>query len=64
MKKIRIFLGGYVNYPNAQNINCDYIAKYLSKDKFEVHTMYSSKKAIDARPMIESPPIPTAVEIP
>ena len=49
MKKIRIFLGGYVNYPNAQNINCDYIAKYLSKDKFEVHTMYSSKKAIDKK---------------
>ena len=46
-KKIKIFLGAYVNFPNAQNINCDYIAKYLDKNKFEVHTMYSSKKAID-----------------
>lgn len=47
MKKIKIFLGGYVNYPNAQNINCDNIAKYLDKDKFEVHTMYTSKRYID-----------------
>lgn len=31
-KKIKIFLGGYVNFPNAQNINCDNIAKYLDND--------------------------------
>lgn len=47
MKKIKIFLGGYVNFPNAQNINCDNIAKYLDKEKFEVHTMYTSKMPID-----------------
>lgn len=47
MKKIKIFLGAYVNFPNAQNVNCDYIAKHLDKDKFEVHVMYSSKKPID-----------------
>lgn len=46
-KKIKIFLGGYVNFPNAQNINCDNIAKYLDKEKFEVHTMYTSRKPID-----------------
>lgn len=47
MKKIKIFLGAYVNYPNAQNVNCDYIAKYLDKDKFEVHTMYTDKMPIN-----------------
>ena len=46
-RKLKIFLGAYVNFPNAQNINCDNIAKYLDKDKFEVHTMYTSKKPID-----------------
>lgn len=48
-KKIKIFLGGYVNFPNAQNVNCDNIARYLDKEKFEVHTMYTNKKAIDKR---------------
>lgn len=46
-KKIRLFLGGYVNFPNAQNINCDNIAKYIDKEKFEVHVMYTNKKEID-----------------
>lgn len=46
-KKIKIFLGGYVNFPNAQNVNCDNIAKCLDKDKFEVHTMYTSMMPID-----------------
>lgn len=49
MKKIKIFLGAYVNFPNAQNINCDNIARYLDKDKFEVHTMYTPKKPIDKK---------------
>ncbi|WP_087297001.1 glycosyltransferase [Massilimicrobiota sp. An134] len=49
MKKIKIFLGAYVNFPNAQNVNCDNIAKYLDKDKFEVHTMYTSKMKIDKK---------------
>ena len=48
-KKIKIFLGAYVNFANAQNINCDNIAKYLDKDKFEVHTMYTSKMPIDKK---------------
>lgn len=46
-KKIKLFLGAYVNFPNAQNINCDNIARYIDKDKFEVHTMYSDKLPID-----------------
>ena len=34
-KKIKVFLGGYVNCTNAQNLNCRALAKYLDKDKFE-----------------------------
>ena len=49
MKKIKIFLGAYVNFPNAQNVNCDNIARYLDKEKFEVHTMYTHKKPIDKK---------------
>ena len=49
MKKIKIFLGAYVNFPNAQNVNCDNIAQYLDKEKFEVHTMYTNKKPIDKK---------------
>lgn len=45
--KTKIFLGAYVNFPNAQNVNCDHIAKYLDKKKFEVHTMYSSIMPVD-----------------
>ena len=47
MKKIKIFLGAYVNFPNAQNINCDNIAKYIDKEKFDVHVMYTNKKQIN-----------------
>ncbi len=49
MKKIKIFLGGYVNFANAQNINCDHIARYLDKDKFEVHTMYTTMMPVDKK---------------
>lgn len=38
-KRIRVFLGGYVNCTNAQNLNCRSLAKYLDKDKFECATM-------------------------
>lgn len=38
-KKIKVFLGGYINYINAQNLNCRALAKYLDKDKFECATM-------------------------
>lgn len=38
-KKIKIFLGGYVNYTNAQNLNCRALAKYLDKTKFDCAAM-------------------------
>lgn len=39
MKKIKVFLGGYVNYLNAQNINCYSLSKYLDKNRFKVSTI-------------------------
>ena len=39
MKKIKVFLGGYTNYTNAQNLNCRAIAQHLDKSKFEVYTL-------------------------
>ena len=38
-KKIKVFLGGYVNCTNAQNLNCRALAKYLDKNKFECAVM-------------------------
>ena len=35
-KKIKIFLGGYINSINAQNLNCLALAKHLDKSLFEV----------------------------
>jgi glycosyltransferase involved in cell wall biosynthesis len=39
MSKIKVFLGGYVNYTNAQNLNCRSIAEYLDKNKFQVYSL-------------------------
>ena len=39
MKKISIFLGGYINYTNAQNLNCRSIAAHLNEEKFDVFTL-------------------------
>lgn len=38
-RKIKVFLGGYINLLNAQNINCRSLAQFLDKGKFEVFTM-------------------------
>ena len=38
-RRIRIFLGGYVNSLNAQNINCRALSEHLDKGRFEVWTM-------------------------
>lgn len=38
-KKTRVFLGGYINTINAQNLNCRSLAQHLDKSKFEVFTM-------------------------
>lgn len=39
IKKTRLFLGAYVNAPNAQNLNCRALANHLDKSKFEIHTL-------------------------
>lgn len=38
-KKIKVFLGGYVNSMNAQNLNCRALSEHINQDKFEVWTM-------------------------
>ena len=38
-KKIKIFLGGYPNFLNAQNINCRALSEHLDKNRFQVSTM-------------------------
>ncbi len=45
-KKIKIFLGAYLNYTNAQNINCLSLAKHLDSSKFITYalTTYLSPK--------------------
>lgn len=39
MKKIKVFLGGYINQTNAQNLSCLELAKHLDKERFEVFTL-------------------------
>ena len=39
MRKKKIFLGGYINHINAQNINCKSIAYHLNKEKYNVKTL-------------------------
>ena len=41
MKK-KVFLGGFINYINAQNINCRSIAVQLDKSKYDVRTLILS----------------------
>lgn len=41
-KKKKIFLAGYINSINAQNINCKSIAYYLDKNKYQVMTLVFS----------------------
>lgn len=38
-KKIKVFLGGYINNSNAQNLVCLTLAKNLDKEKFDVYTL-------------------------
>jgi glycosyltransferase involved in cell wall biosynthesis len=41
MKKevIRVFLGGFINETNAQNLSCKLLAERLDRDKFEIYTL-------------------------
>lgn len=38
-RKIKVFLGGFINFTNAQNLNCLALAKHLEKRKFEVYAL-------------------------
>ena len=38
-KKIKVFLGAYVNYTNAQNLNCLALTKYLDSSKFTIYAL-------------------------
>jgi glycosyltransferase involved in cell wall biosynthesis len=38
-KKINIFLGGFINLTNAQNLNCLALAKHLDKEKFSCYSL-------------------------
>ena len=46
MKKKKIFLGAYINYLNAQNINCTSIATHLDKSKYDVKTLSISESKL------------------
>lgn len=51
-KKIKVFLGGYVNYINAQNLNCRALSEHLDPERFEVSTMlFPQTTARDFRPV-------------
>lgn len=50
-KKTKIFLGGFVNITNAQNLNCLALAEYLDKDKYDVYTMYFKKGDFEIKPI-------------
>ncbi|BDY13553.1 glycosyltransferase family 4 protein [Hydrogenimonas cancrithermarum] len=56
MKKIRVFLGGYINFTNAQNLNCLAIANHLDKKRFEIFslTLYSGKIPIQSTSHIKT----------
>lgn len=51
-RKTKIFLGAFVNYTNAQNLNCLALAEHLDKSKYEVMTSvgYSGELPIKSIP--------------
>lgn len=52
--RIKIFLGGYVNYLNAQNINCRALSEHLDKERFKVTTMlFPIQNAMDFKPVCD-----------
>lgn len=38
-KRIKVFLGAYINQTNAQNLNCRVLAEHLDKSRFEIYTL-------------------------
>lgn len=53
--RIKIFLGGYVDFLNAQNINCRALSEYLDKDKFDIMTMRFCKGKANAKDFVPTP---------
>ncbi|MCF6173219.1 MAG: hypothetical protein L3J44_05485, partial [Campylobacteraceae bacterium] len=51
MKKIKVFLGAYINSTNAQNLNCLALAKHLDKTKFDVYTLELYSGNLQIEPM-------------
>lgn len=47
MKKIKIFLGGYINERNTQNLNCLALAEFLDNNKFEIYALKKSQGEIN-----------------
>lgn len=39
MTPIKVFLGGFVNFANAQNLNCRALAKHLNPELFQVYSL-------------------------
>lgn len=54
-KRIKLFLGGYVDFLNAQNINCRALSEHLDKDKFEIMTMRFCEGMANAKDFEPSP---------
>jgi len=50
-KKTKIFLGGYINKTNAQNLNCLSLAKYLDKEKYDIYTLSVRSGTIKNKPI-------------
>lgn len=51
--RIKLFLGGYVDNLNAQNINCRALSEHLDPDRFEVMTMRFTEA--DAKDFMPTP---------
>lgn len=51
--KIKLFLGGYVDNLNAQNINCRALSEHLDPNKFEIMTMRFTEA--DAKDFVPTP---------
>lgn len=51
MKKIRIFLGAYINTTNAQNLNCLALARHLDKEKFDIYALELYSGNLDNPPV-------------
>lgn len=52
MKKIKVFLGGYINSTNAQNLNCLALAKHLDKEKFDVYALELYSGELQSRSIV------------